>query len=132
MALNLTALGAELDAIRRQRAPSSSSVDTASSGTSPRTPPLLAAALPLIADELEPVSTPKPDAPEAMQEDRAEQPFALCLLCFARPPSAVLLPCESPRSSPRCTASGQRPPSLPPSLPPSSAASAPAAAPSPR
>lgn len=106
--LNLSALGAELDAIRRQRAPSSSSVDTASTGTSPITPPILSTSLPLIVDsdtEEEEVDdairidTPRIDTakPEvAVAEGRKEQPFATCLLCFQRPPSAVLLPCGSP------------------------------------
>lgn len=104
-ALNLTSLGAELDAIRRQRAPSSSSVDTASTGTSPLTPPLLSAPLPFIADteadddairiDTPRIDTPKPQVAQVEQEKK-EQPFATCLLCFQRPPSAVLLPCEYP------------------------------------
>lgn len=100
--LNLSSLGAELDAIRRQRAPSSSSVDTASTGTSPLTPPLLSAPLPFIADTEDDdairIDTPRTDTPKpevAAVEEKKEQPFATCLLCFQRPPSAVLLPCKS-------------------------------------
>ncbi|KAL1412438.1 hypothetical protein Q8F55_000183 [Vanrija albida] len=86
--LNLSVLGVELDGVRRARrrdeappAPSAetdSEADTSEAADTTESPPT------------SPDVAPRALPPRAAPEDT---PLPLCLLCFARTPSAVLLPC---------------------------------------
>jgi hypothetical protein len=87
MSLNLSLLGLELDQLRRSRGDPTYSPTPSGEAELPTSPTLESETASSISPSSSPIQTTRHLAGHA-------EPYPLCLLCFSRTPSAVLLPCE--------------------------------------
>ncbi|WOO81968.1 uncharacterized protein LOC62_04G005474 [Vanrija pseudolonga] len=105
--LNLRSLGVELDSVRRARARSASDAAASPDGLALPAPPAIETdeddeeastssevpESPLTSPETRTRPLPAASSKRVAEPEGEAQPLPLCLLCFSRPPSAVLLPC---------------------------------------
>jgi hypothetical protein len=98
--MNLSGLGLELDNVRRARRAAAASDNDEPTLCRPLAGQSDTDADTDSAQRSSPSSSPdtSPHLPlsrfEADTSEREREPLPLCLLCFSRPPSAVLLPCK--------------------------------------